>query len=144
MEYELDEFVIYMRSDDSQSFFPNNTAFSFSVQLPHTIAFTGMWKCCLDEISYPAVENLANKTLTLHCDFVDHSVIDGNSFQVLRRFFHRNFTGHVFGDNRYIPVLKTSARQLTFWITRDNTNEIIEGQGVTYLTLKFRRHIKWM
>jgi hypothetical protein len=148
MGSDSDEFYVYIRSDDSNYVFPNNTPFNFTVQVTHPITFSSTWdwQVCLCDIHCPKPDNANPTTLTLKTDFVETTRIDENSFQILRRFFCRDFSGHVFGDYRYKAVLHTSVRQFTFSITADNINwETLTGSGVTYLTLKFRRlRKKWM
>ena len=134
-------FFVYLRSDDSSYLFPENTPFSFTVALPNTLKFQGAWECALAEITYPDIEQtLSPDTLTLLCDFVENSIIDGTTKTILRRFNDRQFKGQVFGDCRYIDVVKSTAHQLAFRITTNNTNIHPQQQsGVTSIVLSFRK-----
>lgn len=133
------DYFVHVRSDDSSSLFPSNTPFSFTVKLPVELAFQGDWFCSLVDILHPAPEGSQPKTLTVKCDFVRTSIVDGTTDTVLRRFFTRGFDGHMFADARYMRVLGTSARQLAFSITGDNIKHALQGDGVTVLTVRFRR-----
>ena len=71
---EMDEDSIYffLSSKDSLKFHPNNKAYNFIVEVPERTTLTGEWEIGICDFHTSSV---ANETLYLFSDIVDHSYV---------------------------------------------------------------------
>lgn len=78
---------LHLSSEDQSNIY--QTAHEFEIILPHVLDLTGQWELGLHSISYQA-EFLSTvpKMLTVQCNLIDTSVLNGQLNQILRRLPH--------------------------------------------------------
>ena len=78
----MNDIYLFLSSDDSANLYPDNNAYSFTVQLPEIIQMTGRWTCCL-------VYFLCNLTADVSsvyilCDAINDSYVKDAKLPVLQ------------------------------------------------------------
>ena len=76
-----DNFYFFISSRDSLSFYPDNTGYNFTVELPERLNLKGDWEIVLCDF-YHAQD--VNEILYVFYDLCDYSYI-GNSFEPIIR-----------------------------------------------------------
>jgi hypothetical protein len=80
------EHYLFLSSQDSLAYFPNNKAHSFTVKLPGTLKLSGHWKCAVVEMVYvPQFQGEKPKQLYLCCDLVQESYGSNSMLPILRK-----------------------------------------------------------
>ena len=98
----MDDFYIFLTSDDSIDLFPNNKPSEFTVSLGRNINLSGTWLCGLKEITYHINEDLPETVLIL-CNICEQSYVRNTYMPILRRLHFPLTEEGVFTDTLYEP-----------------------------------------
>ena len=135
--FRMRDFYVNVSSFDSLNHFPSNAGDSFTVKFPVELHMSGAsWMCALVDISHPALVTPV-RMLTLYCDAVRDTIIDGKLCKILRRFPNRRFDGVAYSSPQYIKVKSERLTQMSFMLKGDNNSSVDFEKGETYITLHF-------
>ena len=82
----MDEHYLFLSSQDSLDYFPDNKSNHFNIKLPGTLKLPGIWKCAVVEMTYyPQFEGERPKQIYLCCDVVQESYACDSTLPILRR-----------------------------------------------------------
>ena len=117
----MDEKNIYLflSSDDSKNYHPDNVAHSFTVELPERVNLDGNWMIALCDIY---TEDLITETLYLYSDICDYSYIKNSLEPVLRMIFPSNNHGQYFSEKYYIPIRAKTLGRIKVYIRDRSMN----------------------
>ena len=131
----MNDFYIYLSSDDSLNFYPENNSSRFSVQFMEQLNLPGEWMCALTEISMPAS---SPGDIYIACDITDRMFTVNGKFPILRRLFRKaRYTEFI--NRNYVKVVRNSLRSLSIYITDDKGIPISFKDGRLKCTLHFTR-----
>jgi hypothetical protein len=80
----MDDFYLYISSNDSSNLFPGNNTSDFKLYLGKNIELKGEWKCGLKELYFYATSTLPS-ILYITCDICERSYTENNYIPLLRR-----------------------------------------------------------
>ena len=105
-------FYIFCKSGDSKTLFPDNTPWSFTIQLPEIVKLDGAWRCSLvDFHCFPT----GDKNLYILCDIIEESFVKDTRLPVLQ---------HIFEDEKQQALSKCYDAILTFSINKTTLHTI--------------------
>ena len=118
---------IYLSSDDSEEFFPDNKPSHFTVKLPGTLKLSGKWVCAITEIVYhPMFKGVRPTSLYICSDIVEASYGCDSLLPILRRIAVPGSLNTksilAFPQNFYVPVTQDEIQYITINIK----DEILE------------------
>lgn len=76
--------IVYLKSDESNDFFPENKPWNFKVHLRSPLIFNGNWNVGLVEF-HASGQNSRNKTVNIFSNICGTSILQGGHTQILRR-----------------------------------------------------------
>jgi hypothetical protein len=76
--------IVYLKSDESNSYFPDNKPWNFKVRMDSPLIFQGIWKVALTDF-YAAGSKTPTKILNIFSNISDTSILGGYHRQILRR-----------------------------------------------------------
>lgn len=118
---------LYLSSDDSEIYFPDNKPNHFTVKLPGTLQLPGQWECALTEVVYHTEFKSPRPTFLYICsDIVQVSYGCDALLPILRKV---SVPGSLnmksilsFPQNFYIPMSQDELQYITIYIK----DEILE------------------
>jgi hypothetical protein len=136
---------IYVKSDESNSYFIDNTSYKFKVQLKLPLYLYGKWKVALVHFHATEKGNSVTKVdegLYIYSDLCQESIVYGEERPLLRRI-EKSSKGrwdYTFNNPFYVPVKKQELRDLEIYIKREHDKDAIELMKPVYLTLHLKRY----
>lgn len=102
---------LYVSSDDSVQYFPDNLVYKFKVHLHLPLTLRGLWKCGLvefhAEVQTPAKSSQKrDQAVYVFSDLCQGSILGGSEQTLLRRLESNTKTGwhYVFENAFYLPI----------------------------------------
>jgi hypothetical protein len=116
-----EEHYLFLSSQDSLAYFPNNKAHRFTVKLPGTLKLSGHWKCAMMEVVYvPQFEGEKPKELYLCCDLVQESYGSNSMLPILRKVSVPTALGNktvlTFPQNYYFNVSQEEVQYVQIYV----------------------------
>ena len=147
----MEEFYLYLSSEDSLNHFPANTGADFTIQLPRTYYVAGNWLCALKEIQFVNTFdryfglNERPTRLYIVTNLCTSSYVN-NSEQCVLRAVHVNenqdsICTHNYADAYYLKVIVSEFNALHISITDQTFNKVDFSGGPVYCILHFK---KWL
>lgn len=130
------DLIIYASSEDSLSYFPNNTSNSFRIQLPEEIDSHLLSRCALVEIHLPKSRT---EQKIIYLDICEHSYVFGRKAPVLRRITGKLSKSVIFPERLYISTKPGKYNSLHIYILDENRQPINFDRGIAYCTLHFKQ-----
>ena len=140
---------IYIKSDESDFYFPDNKAYKFKVHLNTPLFFDGFWKVALTEFYVEKdKKNKVSKSsksdiICITSDIVRESIVQGSEQPVLRRLRRNSYLAwnHILDSPYYLPLKKKEFTEFEI-IIKDDDNEDLASflQTPLYMTLHFKRY----
>lgn len=135
---------IYVKSDESNSYFIDNTTYKFKVQLKLPVFLYGKWKVAL--VQFHATEkggsiSKADEGLYIYTDLCKESIVYGEERPLLRRL-EKSGKGrwdYAIDTPFYVPVKNQELREFKFYIKRERDEDAIELMKPVYLTLHLKQ-----
>ncbi len=128
---------IYVQSDESDSYFSDNSAYRFKVHLKTPLTLHGFWKVALVEFH---VTEKAGTALYIYTDLCKESIVHGEEKALLRRLEKNKKSEWVYTIQTafYLPVKKKELREFEICIKLD------DGEYPAYLRnpLNLTLHLK--
>ena len=142
------ERYLYVRSDESDVYFDDNSNTRFRVQLKFPLYLPGVWKVAL--VEFHATETLrANKKaddgLYIYANICKDSIIYGEERALLRRL-EKSSKGkwdYILDQPFYVPVTKNEIREFEVYIKGPGDAEIANLVKPVHLTLHFKSYPFW-
>ena len=133
------EFFLFLSSEDSKAYFPQNNPGQFSVALPDVLYLDGTWTCALRDIQcWPSTSS----DLYVFCDAVEDSYVRDRKLPILQRIPQSDTGSHVietYDSTIQFKVSRSVINTLTLYI-RDSTMKPVSFKtGATYCTLHFTK-----
>ena len=137
----MNDRYIYVQSDDSDSYFSDNSVYKFKVHLNAPLTLQGLWKVALVEFSAKEkTKSKAGEALYVYTDLCKESIVHGEEETLLRRLekSKKSLWNYVIQTPFYLPVRKKELREFEIFI------RTVDGEYATYLDkpLNLTLHLK--
>ena len=129
------EHYLYVSSKDSSNIYPNNNAYDFWIEFPHTFSLPGVWEIAVLEL-YFSTPNPHD--VCLLCDACDVSYIN-NSYRPVLRYIHSNTSHIIFNHPIYVKVSRDKLERLHFYILRGEGSPLSFSSETLKCTLHLRK-----
>jgi hypothetical protein len=116
----MDEFYLYISSNDSVDLFTTNDSAEFKCYLGKNIDLRGEWKCGLKELYFYTASSKPS-ILYITCDICERSYTEGNYVPLLRRLV--------------LPGLDDESYNIEF---ADTYYKRVTEKELTYITISIR------
>lgn len=127
----------YIRSDDSNDIYHNNSPFRFTVQLNSPLLLRKDSKVGVIEFSYPDDQDLKEE-LYIQSNICQDSIVGANALPVLRVVYPQGKRHFMFNPTYYIPVRYSEITHLEIYITDRHNNLCTYLNKPLTLTLCFK------
>jgi hypothetical protein len=141
------EKFVYVQSDESNSFFPDNQAWKFKVHLDVPLTFNGFWKIGLIEFNVNVKTKKTQKSpiteaLYVYSNICKESIIQGSEQPILRRLNPNTTYGwdYIFDFPIYLPVKRKELREFELYIMTNDGSLATFLDSPVNLTLHFKRY----
>ena len=103
---------LYLNSDDSKQYYPNNTPFDFTVKLSDPLELPGKWKLALSEIHF------SNRDVEwyVYCELCESNNVMDYNLPILRRVHNPS----IFENLYFLPINSTYVDTLRIYIRNRN------------------------
>jgi len=130
-----DGVYLYLSSDDSKQYFPNNKTDDFTVKLPENYKLPGCWEVALTEIHYPEVTPEGH-VLSVLSDICEESVSGGGKAPVLRKIYK---VSEVWNQLYYVPVRSKEIDSIRIFIKESQGRGVSFANGTLHCALHIRK-----
>lgn len=133
--------ILYIRSDESNVYFPENKPWHFKVHLKSPLMFKQKWLISLLEFDATATKSrTTNQTLLLYSNICSESVIDGEKKLILRRISMTKLGkwSYIFNIPIYLSVTKNEIYEFEIYIRDLKGNDATFLQDPVLITLQFK------
>lgn len=105
----MDEFYVYVSSEDCQEKFPDNKPEDFIISLPHAVALKGRWRVGLVDIRLRVRKGVRSvEDCFVCCNAVRDSITNGGLINALTRIYNpQGLIEKHFSPVRYNSVVNT-------------------------------------
>lgn len=139
---------LYLRSNESDLYFDDNTAARFRVQLKFPLYLPGLWKVAL--VEFHATDKAragkrADNGIYVYADICKDSIVNGEERPLLRRL-EKSSTGkwdYLLNPPFYVPVSKTELREVEVYIKGDRDEDSTHLVEPVHLTLHLKQYPFW-
>ena len=138
--------IVYIRSDESNAYFPENKPWHFKVHLKSPLVLNQKSTVALLEIeasaSKPRTLYKTNTTLFVYSDICRESVLNGEKKTILRRISmsKMNKWQHIFSLPIYLSVAEHEIYEFEMYIRDLNGNYATFLQDPVLITLHFQQN----
>ncbi len=142
MSESEDDHIIFICSDQSITYYPENKPFHFKVNLTDSIYLEGeKWEMAMMDFYTPALMNKkGQRELYIFCDLCMGVNVFHHQFSLLRRIFPTtsNNWNNIFSNPLYLPVKKSDIQDIEINILSES------GEEASFLNqrLSFTLHIR--
>ena len=124
----MEEHYLFLSSEDSLDYFPENRAGRFSIKLPGTLKLEGRWKCALTELVYvPQFIGEKPQEIYVCCDLVQESYGSDSMLPMLRKVSVPTAIGSktalTFPQNYYFSVSRTEIQYINVFAKDQKLND---------------------
>lgn len=122
--------IVFIRSNQSNSYYPSNKPFHFKVYLNVPLYLEGQWEVSILDFYSEEKISSAKKNrhqLFLFCDACMGVNVFHNQYSLLRRIFptsHNNWN-YAFSHPIYVPVKKTEICEIEIHIFDEKGEEVV-------------------
>ena len=135
---DSNQFYVYLCSNDSKIYFPENKSAKFSVKLPERLYLPGKWQLALCDVQYPSIEKKKPEQLLVLADICQDCIIGETRSPVLRRFKYRSRGYAEFGVFYYVPLKNQEVDHISIYLRTDSGEEPLFTSGRVRCTLHFK------
>jgi len=133
---------LYIKSNDSDSYFSDNQVYRFKVHLNVPLPLHGMWKVALTEFYAEEKAKPKSKTnsIYIYTDICKESIVHGKEQPLLRRLEKTTQTGwdYMLDTLYYLPIVKTEVREFQIFIKGEDGSFASDLKEPLHLTLHFK------
>ena len=140
------EHYVYIKSDESDLYFPENKVYKFKVHLSTPLYFPGVWKVGLVEFEAgrgkSRLPTKGDGAVYVFTNICKSSILDGAEKPVLRRLpmNEKNGWSYIFDSPIYLPISKKELIEFEVYIKTDDDSFATYLNSPAYLTLHFKRY----
>ena len=134
---DSNQFYVYLSSDESKTYFPDNQPSKFTVKLPETLHLQGKWQLALCEIQYPPIRKKPEQLLVL-TDLCQDSIVGETRLPILRRFKYTKRGYSSFGVFYYATLKSLEVDQISIYLSTDTGEDASFTSGTLKCTLHFQ------
>ena len=134
---DSEQFYVYLSSDDSKIYFPDNVPAKFTVKLPETLHLRGKWQLALCDVQYPSIEKKQPEQLLLLTDICQDSIVGETRMPILRRFKYTTEGYTSFGVFYYVTLKNREVDRISVYLRTDSGEEPSFVSGTVKCTLHF-------
>ena len=136
---------LYVKSDESNAYFSDNTAFRFKVHLKLPLILHGKWKVALTEFYAQEVSKSKTKdinALYIYTDLCKESIVHGEEQPLLRRLDKnsRNGWDYIIDSPYYLPLKRKELIEFQIYIRLDSGEFASELKSPLHLTLHLKQY----
>ena len=136
---------LYIKSDDSNSYFTQNQPHQFKVHLTVPLYFSSIWTVGLVEFHADRTKAKKSKDqagISIFSNFCKDSIVNGSEKPILRRLEmnDRNGWHYIIDSPIYVPVKRTELIEFEVSIKTDDGNFATFLDSPVHLTLHFKRY----
>ena len=137
----MNEFYLFVNSDDSLSVNEDNVGSDFRINLPRSYILEGSWECALMELSFAPELEASTRRIYICSDLVDASYAKNTSLPILRSVavLSEEVTDMTFDRPIYIKVRQQEVNRFHMFILDDNLKMCHFKDDHVYCLLHFRR-----
>lgn len=148
----MDRYV-YVKSDESNNYFPENEVYRFKVHLKVPLSFSGFWKVGLMELqvkktskSRPRGKSKSDNAIYIFTNFCKDSILKGVETPILRRLEMNTRDGwsYSFDTPIYVPMKRTELLEFEVYIKAEDGSFASFLESPLYLTLHFKQYPFYM
>ena len=140
MTVMMDDFYLFLASNDSTDYYPNNSPTHFSVKLPETIHLSGRepWMCALRQFQ---CKTRSPTNIYVLCDAIEDSFALGRKLPVLQRLPKqvRNRVVESFDASLCFKVTRHALNTITVYIKDEQMETVSFAEEQANCTLHFFR-----
>ena len=140
----MNDIYLFLSSDDSLNLYPQNNAYSFTVQLPEIIQMTNEWTCCLVYFLCNMKDDVSS--VYILCDAINDSFVKNTKLPVLQYVHAKTSNELMFeicnGSEIEIRVNKTSLHTISIHIRDANSFKPIvasDDSGYSRCVIRLRK-----
>ena len=142
---DRNQYYLFLASEDSSEYFPNNKGYDFTIELPRILELEGKWECALINFSTDKKsEDLSD--MYVFCDIVQESYVRNSNLPILtvvryvtkRKFEHNLTVDHVL----YHKISRSNISSLRIYITDSDLNNVSLLTGTSKCILHLRKTLK--
>jgi hypothetical protein len=137
-------FRVYLSSDSSASYYPNNTKSRFSVHLANPLQLSGEWQCGITELFTCPTKSRQTSAVYVYCNITEKVPLSdymGRCLRVLPPFSENVINQFVFDRPHFHTVDFSEVQDISFTLF-DRLGSPLDLQDtglVTHITLLFQR-----
>lgn len=134
-----DEIYLYLSSNDSKKYFPNNKSYEFTVQLPRVLNLDETWSVALTEVN---ILNYTNnfKELNIYSNIVQHRIVGCQELQLLARIIDPE---KQIENPIYLPVCLEDITQVKVSVS-DDQGKLLDKDNQVILILHLKKNLSIM
>ena len=134
---DISGIYIFMSSNDSNIFHPDNQWDSFIIELNEQIKLDGYWVIALCDVN---LDTICNEVLFVYCNLCDHSNVNSSLEPILKVIYpSETVKFFYFQDRYYVPIKQSNFSRIKIYI-RDVNKKIPSSRGETlHLTVHLKR-----
>ena len=127
---------LFLSSDDSKIYHPDNVGHTFTIELPERVNLDGYWVIALCDI---CSEDIINETVYLYSDMCDYTYVKNSLEPILRMIFPSNNHEQYFPERYYVPVRQKNLGRIKVYIRDRSMNIPNSLEKRIELTLHLKR-----
>ena len=140
MGTELDQYYIFISSNEFDNVYPLNTNTTFSIDLPSNLCLNTGWEVALKELWIKSQEN--REQVDLCADFCVETLVNGKFIPLLRRIELKKAYNHIMYDNPdYCNISRGDLKHVSFFIIHPSKKDLSFIKGEVTVKVHFRRRL---
>ena len=117
---ESNSSYLFLSSDDSKNYHPDNVGHMFTIELPERVKLEGTWEVAICDIH---TEDPLSETVYLYSDISEYNYIKNSLKPVLRMIFPSNINHMIFPVRYYVLIRPKTLGRIKVYI-RDRAKNI--------------------
>ena len=114
MDHSARKYYLFLSSQDSELYYPENTSTDFTVELTETLYLPGEWECSLLEIFFT---KRITEDIVVYCNICTESAINNSKLPVLRYLQNGTYrNNNSFLHPISVPINQTHIQRLRVYI----------------------------
>ena len=140
----MNNFYLFLSSQDSLDVRKNNSSSDFWIQLPKTFSLDGQWLCCLKQVSFTCDFKPKTQRLYLCSDIVEESYVRNTLLPVVRNIEiyneSKNYLTEKFEDGTYLPVNVTHLTSVRVYLRDSDLKPVQFDSNNLHCLLHFKKN----
>ena len=132
---------IYIKSDESKSYFTDNQTYRFNIHLKLPLYLTGVWKVALVQFrAKEKAKSKATEAIYIYSELCKERIVYGEERPLLRRLGKNKKVewNYIFDNPFYVTVKRGEVREFEIYIKDENDIHASVLTRPAYLTLHLK------